>query len=148
MNIFANKFTTLISEQEGPPAEMVGEAPPGGDTEAFDKGLDPGTEPGSFNDVPENPAIALRKQQYGATMETLRTWVFEVEGWVETLNGLEGNSMNSQLNSADCDSIMADVQRSESKKISRLAQDLSGLSEALKQYLLSAEREAASRDTI
>ena len=96
----------------------------------------------------DNPAVALRQQQYGQTMDTLREWVGEVEGWVERLNGLEGDSINAQLNKADCDSIMADVGRSESKKISRLAQDLSSLSESLKQYLLSAEQKANSRETI
>jgi len=150
MNIFANKFNNLVSESSLIKEELPPEPgnPMDGDGEAFNQSLDPGTEPGSFDDVPENPAIALRQQQYGQTMQTLRSWVDNVEGWVETLNGLNGESMNSLLNAADCDSIMADVQRSESKKISRLAQDLSGLSEALKQYLLSAEQKVASRETI
>ena len=108
---------------------------PGGEEEN-PLGLDAGTPSDTFDDVPDNPAVALRKQQYGQTMTTLRSWVDQVEGWIDELNGLDNNSMNQQLNSADCDSIMADVQRSESKKISRLAQDLSSLSESLKQYLL------------
>jgi hypothetical protein len=149
MNSFAKKFTILLEQPELP-----GEAIP---SEADDElgiedenplGLDQGTPGDAFDDVPENPAVALRQQQYGQTMDTLRAWVEQVEGWVDTLNGLDGDSMNAQLNKADCDSIMADVGRSESKKISRLAQDLSSLSESLKQYLLSAEQKANSRDTI
>jgi hypothetical protein len=56
--------------------------------------------------------------------------------------------MNSQLNRVDCDSILADVQRSETKKISRLAQDLSSLSESLKQYLLAAQNKQQQAGSI
>jgi len=43
---------------------------------------------------------------------------------------------------------MSDVARSESKKISRIAQDLSSLGESLKQYLLTAQNKNAKKDTI
>ena len=153
MNSFARKFSILL---EATPEDAIPDEGLEGDTLSSDEGggdinplgLDQGTPSGAFDDVPENPAVALRQQQYGQTMTTLRNWVEEVEGWVTTLNGLDNNSINAQLNKADCDSIMADVQRSESKKISRLAQDLSSLSESLKQYLLSAEQKANSRETI
>ena len=56
--------------------------------------------------------------------------------------------MNYMLNKADCDSVMADIRRSESKKISRLAQDLSGLGESLKQYLLTAQQKKDTNETI
>lgn len=150
MNTFAKKFNILLEEAPGEAiADDAGLETPGEDPSAEgDLGLDQGTPQDTFNDVPDNPAVALRQQQYGQTMDTLRQWVGEVEGWVERLNGLEGDSINAQLNKADCDSIMADVGRSESKKISRLAQDLSSLSESLKQYLLSAEQKANSRETI
>ena len=149
MNTFAKKFNVLL--EQAPEEAITDEAgleTPGAEAPQGDLGLDQGTPEDAFNDVPDNPAVALRQQQYGQTMDTLREWVGEVEGWVERLNGLEGDSINAQLNKADCDSIMADVGRSESKKISRLAQDLSSLSESLKQYLLSAEQKANSRETI
>ena len=47
--------------------------------------------------------------------------------------------MQAQLNNAECDTMFADVSRSETKKIARTAQDLSALVESLKGYLLSAE---------
>ena len=153
MNSFARKFSILLEAtpedpipDEGLEGDTLSNAEDGGDMNPL--GLDQGTPSGEFDDVPTNPAVALRQQQYGQTMETLRSWIDEVEGWVTTLNGLDNDSINAQLNSADCDSIMADVQRSESKKISRLAQDLSSLSESLKQYLLSAQQKAESRETI
>ena len=55
---------------------------------------------------------------------------------------------NFAINSSDCDSIFTDIQRSESKKISRLAQDLSSLGESLKQYLLLAKRKESGADSI
>ena len=81
-------------------------------------------------------------------MSTLQTWITDVEGFIEYLNGLEDGSINSQLNRTDCDSILADVQRSESKKISRLAQDLSSLGESLKQYLQTAKSKDSRAATI
>ena len=138
MNAFKEKFVDLITERLNPTRDL----------DDSPLGLDPGTPEDTFDDVPENPAIALRKQQYGQTIATLRSWIEETERWIEQLNGIDGDSMNSKLNSVDCDSILADVARSESKKISRLAQDLSSLSESLKQYLLAAEQKKNSRETI
>jgi len=98
--------------------------------------------------IPDNPEIALRKQQSERTIQTLATWIGEVENFIDYLNGTGEGSINYTLNSSDCDSLMTDVQRSESKKISRLAQDLSSLGEALKQYLLLARRKESGADSI
>lgn len=114
------------------------------DEEAFSKSLDADTSAETFNDVKPNPEHSIKQEQLAASIGTLQGWITEVEGFIAFLNGLDEGSMNYQLNRADCDSIMADVRRSESKKISRLAQDLSSLSEALKQYLLSADNDKAN----
>jgi len=98
--------------------------------------------------IPDNPEIALRKQQSERTIQTLATWIGEVENFIDYLNGTEEGSINYTLNSSDCDRLMTEVQRSESKKISRLAQDLSSLGEALKQYLLLARRKESGADSI
>ena len=124
------------------------QAEPTTDAAAFQSGLDDGTNPETFNDVPDNPVAQFQAQQTANTITTLQTWINEVETFIEYLNGLDDSSINSQLNRTDCDSILADVKRSESKKISRLAQDLSGLSESLKQYLLTAKSEEKSSGTI
>ena len=55
------------------------------------------------------------------------------------MNGLQSTSLQAQLNNADCDTLFSDISRSETKKISRIAQDLRGLVESLKGYLLSSE---------
>ena len=147
MNAFQKKFQKLLTEAPGDP-ELPDPVSDEEDAEAFEGGLDQGTNPDDFNDVPENPINDLKKQQYGQTMDTLQGWIGDVEGWIEQLNGLDEGSMNHILNKADCDSVMADIRRSESKKISRLAQDLSGLGESLKQYLLQAQQKKDSNETI
>ena len=122
MNAFQRKFHKLLTE--APDLEelgAVGEEEIMSDDEdsaAFDAGLDQGTDPGEFDDVPENPINNLKKQQYTQTIDTIQGWITGVEGWIETLNGLDEGSMNYILNKADCDSVMADIRRSESKKIS------------------------------
>ena len=98
--------------------------------------------------VPDNPEIALKKQQTAKTISTITTWINEVENFIDYLNGTDAGSINHALNAADCDSLMTDIQRSESKKISRLAQDLSSLGESLKQYLLLARRKETNADSI
>tara|TARA_R100000805_G_C3542089_1_gene56837 strand:+ start:70 stop:489 length:420 start_codon:yes stop_codon:yes gene_type:complete len=134
MSKFSSKFfSKLVVEQEE--AEL---------TDQDRLGLEPETPQGEFDvEQQENPIAQLQSQQTANTINTLSTWIGEVEQFIEYLNGLDDNSLNSQLNRADCDSIMADIQRSETKKISRLAQDLSSLGESLKQYLQVAKNKQA-----
>tara|TARA_R110002167_G_scaffold9579_24_gene44387 strand:- start:231 stop:686 length:456 start_codon:yes stop_codon:yes gene_type:complete len=135
--IFKNQFERILTEEELPPVSSVE-----GDEAALVGGLDAGTPPEAFDDVPDNPEGFARADQVSGATGKLNEWIVKIEGFIEYLNGLTPTSMNYELNRADCSSIMADVQRSESKKISRVAQDLSSLSESLKQYLLGAERKA------
>lgn len=141
MKVFQNKFINLLEQDEVTPGA-------GTDEQAFQAGLDDGTDPETFNDVPDNPVAKFQAEQTANTVATLETWITEVEVFIEYLNGLDEGSVNSQLNRVDCDSILADVRRSESKKISRLAQDLSALGESLKQYLLAAKNKQSGSETI
>lgn len=138
MSIFSNKFFAIINEQDEPQNVT--------DQEAL--GTDEGTPEGTFDDVPDSPIATLQKQQNDNTISSLQAWIGQVETFINFLNGLDDGSINAQINKADCDSIMADIQRSESKKISRLAQDLSSLSESLKQYLIVANNKVQSVNTI
>lgn len=139
--VFTKYFKSLLNEAELPPPEE--ELPsPESDDQALQAGLDADTDPGAFNDVPANPEGQIQANSTTNSIDKLNQWIVEIEQFIEYLNGLSPSSMNYELNRADCSSIMSDVQRSESKKISRVAQDLSSLSEALKQYLLGAERKA------
>lgn len=145
MSSFQHKFLKIIQEEEEDPTMDASSA---ADREAFDAGLDDGTPPEAFDDVPANPIADFEAQQSAKTIGVLTNWVNNVEGFIEQLNGLSPDSMNAQLNQTDCGSIMSDVARSESKKISRIAQDLSSLGESLKQYLLTAQNKDSKKDTI
>ena len=63
----------------------------------------------------------------------------EIVNLVPKIPSLPDVSLQSQLNKADCDTLFNDISKSERKKISRIAQDLSALVESLKGYLNSAE---------
>lgn len=148
MNTFRKKFFNML--EEAPEDESVIDPgvmdEPTGD-EALTGAVEPETDIASLG-APDNPEVALRKQQSQRTIATLDTWIGEISNFIEYLNGTDEGSINYSLNSADCDSLMTDVQRSESKKISRLAQDLSSLEESLKQYLLLARRKETNADSI
>lgn len=145
MSSFQHKFLKIIQEEEEDPTM---DASGTTDKQAFEASLDRDTSPDAFNDVPSNPVADFEAQQSAKTIGVLTNWVSNVEGFIEQLNGLSPDSMNAQLNQTDCGSIMSDVARSESKKISRIAQDLSSLGESLKQYLLTAQNKDNKKDTI
>lgn len=150
MNSFQRKFFKLVNE--GPedleldPTLPVPDLPD--DEEGAAKEVVDDTTNISDLGAPDNPELALKKQQTARTISTLTTWIGEVENFIDYLNGTDDGSINFAINSADCDSILTDIQRSESKKISRLAQDLSSLGESLKQYLLLAKRKESGNDSI
>lgn len=144
MNIFRSRFFNMLNEApEDLPADPTSDV----EQQAVSDTMEPQTDVSQL-DVPDNPEIALKQQQSARTIQTLETWIGEVENFIDYLNGTEEGSINYTLNSSDCDSLLTDVQRSESKKISRLAQDMSSLSESLKQYLMLARRKETSRDSI
>jgi len=140
MKTFTQRFFKVLQEQdelEGP----VGPPPEAdlGDVDAATASLDPATDPAAFNDVGDNPAQAYEKEQDAQMGSSLQEWIGSIEGFIDVLNGLDSNSINSQINNAACDSLFEDIARSETKKIARIAQDLRGLSESLKSYLISKE---------
>ena len=142
MKTFTERFfKVLVTEQEDP----AGEA----DQLAAAAELDAGTDPAMLDvqDVPdgaapplagsENPASELQKQQNVQYAGQINGWVVDIEEFINYLNGLGEESLNSQINNAPCDTIFDDIARSETKKIGRIAQDLRSLSESLKSYLIS-----------
>ena len=149
MNLFEKKFLNILHEAPEAavdPAAAV-DVPAEAEAAAVADTMEPATDPAALA-VPDNPELALKKQQSERTISTIQTWIGEVEGFIDYLNGTDEGSINFTLNSADCDSLITDIQRSESKKISRLAQDLSSLGESLKQYLLLARRKESNSDSI
>ena len=142
MKTFTERFFTVLTEQDelGPEPELdPGVDPLAGDEGAAIDQLEPTTDPNMLNDVQDNPAQAFQKEQDAQMGSSLQEWIGNIEGFIDTLNGLEDTSINSQINNAPCDSLFEDIARSETKKIARIAQDLRGLSESLKSYLISKE---------
>jgi len=139
MNIFSNRFNVILEADEndalGPPVVPSPET----EADALDRGLDGTVPPSAIDDVAPTPEHQIEAQRTQASVGTIREWITKAEDFIEWCNGLNPGSVNSILNSANCDDILNDVRRTESKKISRLAQDLSSFSESLKQYLLSAQ---------
>ena len=143
MSIFKNTFTQVLREQE----EQELDISPESDEEALKAGLDDDSDINDFKS-PDNPLNQYRQQEESDTIEALTDWTTKVKNFIEFLNGTNGDSINFRLNQPNCNSIMADVRRSESKKISRLAQDLSSLEEALKQYLMSAANKFKENEVV
>lgn len=133
MKQYLDRFNTILEAEE----EVT-------DKEAFTATLDPGTDPGEFDSatnpqIPEGPSKeeVVRDQQ----ITTLQGWVTQVTEFISFLNGLESDSVQKQLNDAECDTLFNDIARGETKRIARLAQDLSGLNESFKGYLLANDED-------
>lgn len=114
------------------------------DKEAFAATLDPETDPGEF-DAATNPELPTgpSKEEIikDRQISTLQSWVTKVTEFISFLNGLDSDSIQKQLNDAECDTLFNDIARGETKRIARLAQDLSGLNESFKGYLLSNDED-------
>ena len=142
MKSFTDRFKDSLVK------EAVGDDVPMTDAEAAANELEPGTDPSMLDvEAPEmsgtgdiqNPAQDIMKAQNREFSGKIQEWVTKVEDFIDYLNGIGPESVNSQINSAPCDTIMDDISRSETKKIGRIAQDLRSLSESLKSYLIANE---------
>ena len=137
MNPFEKKFILMLEQEEDmvPPAPVDNVDPTvGGDEPDLDATVN------AVDDVPDNPGVSWRKDQNTQQRATIEGWVVKVGEFVEYLNGTEG-SIQKQLADADCDTMFNEVSRSETKKITRIAQDLSALEQSLKGYLISNDDE-------
>jgi hypothetical protein len=73
------------------------------------------------------------KQMY----DELSSWIQRMDEFSKYLNGTE-NSIQTKLNSAESDTLFDKIGIAETKKIARVAVEVSSLSEMLKGYLASA----------
>ena len=97
--------------------------------------VDKGVTPEDY-DVPAPPPEidTIKRNQ----IEELKSWISKIDNFVEFLNAPKPTSIQSKLHSAPCETLFDDIARSEKKKISRLAAELSTLAESLKGYLISS----------
>ena len=141
-DFFANKFKVILeAEDDLPTPEPVDDemAPPAEPPMPTEPAADDDATIGAIDDVEPSPVGDVKKAEAGRMKEELNEVITKVHEFTEYLNGTDGDSLQRRLNTADCDTLFAQISRSETKKISRIAQDLSALVESLKGYILSAE---------
>ena len=134
-NLYSKRFNVLL-EQEVADAPDV-------DAQAAAADLDPNTPPDAYDDVQPDadPVADAKNMENAGQIESLQQWIQQIDDFSEYMNGLGAESIQSQLNNSACETLYADIARSETKKIGRIAQDLRALSESLKAYLLSSDSE-------
>lgn len=129
MSLFKKAFDVVLEQD----ADAELEAPQS-DREAMAQQLDT-TAPEDY-DV-DAAAVAARDASKIEQKRKLQEWIAKIDDFTNYLNGTDGASLQSQLHKASCDSLFEKIARSETKKISRLASELSGLSQSMKGYLIS-----------
>jgi hypothetical protein len=129
MSLYQKRFKKFLSEQDDENTELT-------DQEAMASTLEPETSPEDFDvDVPagNDPVSTQSKQMF----EELSSWIDEMDRFGDYLNGTS-NSIQTSLNSAEPDTIFDSISNAETKKIARVAMEVSSLSEILKGYLAGA----------
>ena len=138
MSSFKNRFVNLLEQDSKEPVEELPPTP----EEALKAELDPETDPAALGAAPINPDQDIE----GAKAVAHETQAAEVEGWiakinefVSFLNDPTGPSINNKLHDAGCDSMFEKIASSETKRISRIAVELSGLIQSLNGFLIAGD---------
>jgi hypothetical protein len=135
MDLFKRAFNTIL-EQDVDDKLDTPSVEPKTDKEAMASKLDT-AKPEDF-DV-NAPTITDTQKVRQEQLSQLQVWIKKIDEFIEYLNGTNGESIQSKLHSATCETLFEDIARSEKKKIARLAAELSSLSESMKGYLISSE---------
>ena len=110
------------------------------DREAMAATLDKGSAPEDFDvQAPQLSTKDVLKQSYDMQAAELQGWISEIETFVQYINGDTDSSIQSKLHNASCDTMFEKIASSESKKISRVASELSALVQSFKGYLISGK---------
>ena len=130
MSLYQKRFKKFLSEQDNENTELT-------DQEAMASTLEPETSPEDFDvDVPANDEGAISSQSR-QMFEELNGWIQKMDEFSNYLNGTS-DSIQTSLNSAEGDTIFDSISNAETKKIARVAMEVSSLSEILKGYLAGA----------
>ena len=132
---YSKRFITLLEQEIDVDIDPVIAASPEDDRDAMSNTLDRGVTADEY-DIPQPaPKQDTVKQEQ---VQELKQWITKIDDFINYLNAPNRESIQTKLHSAQCDTMFDDIARSEKKKISRLAADLSTLSESLKGYLISS----------
>ena len=130
MSLYQKRFKKFLSEQDEQDIEMT-------DQEAMASTLDPETSPDDFDvDAPASGQGAIGAQSK-QMFDELSGWIQEMDRFSAYLNGTS-DSIQTSLNAAEPDTIFDSISNAETKKIARVAMEISSLSEILKGYLAGA----------
>lgn len=129
MNVYQKRFVRVLEAANDEVA----------DKEALAATLDPGTKPTDFDvqNVPNLTTKDVLKQSYEQQANELQQWINKIQEFVEYINGETQESIQTKLHSAGCDTMFEKIASSETKKISRVASELSALVQSFKGYLIS-----------
>ena len=128
MSLYQKKFNKFLNEQDD---EITDEL---SDAEAMETQLDPETSGDDFDiEAPDSPLANGQKEMY----DELNSWIQEMDRFSNYLNGTE-SSVQTKLNTAEDDTLYDSISNVETKKIARVAMEISSLSEILKGYLAGA----------
>lgn len=154
---FARKFLNIVLEAEddlpsiGDPAGLEDALPMSGSSDAspddftadqnqvdFEASLDVGTDKDAFDvdggsqDAESFSNIYVKKCHH---------WVEKIEEFANFLNGMDGGSLNKELNEADRDgSVFKGITRKVGDNIAKTAGELTRLAEALKKVVTDAPK--------
>ena len=130
MSVFQKRFIKVVEA-----ANELDE-----DKAAMAATLDQGTSPSDYNvNAPTLSTQDVLKQSYEMQAGELQGWISEIEKFVQYINGDTDGSIQSKLHNASCDTMFEKIASSESKKISRVASELSALVQSFKGYLISGK---------
>jgi hypothetical protein len=123
MSKFEKKFFSLLSEQEDVDALN---AAPEDDAESFQGSLDEPDTAGDFEEVQE-PNV-----DYGADLETLKSWIGTIDQFKEYINGENGSILGKLKAEAKVGTLFDDISDATKAEILDIAERLASLNEQLK----------------
>tara|TARA_R100000152_G_C6759585_1_gene183546 strand:- start:886 stop:1311 length:426 start_codon:yes stop_codon:yes gene_type:complete len=131
MSFFGKHFVKLLEQDETVTVT---------DTEAMETQLEPGTEVADFQvDAPTLDGGEVTAQSNAAQAQELVDIIGRMEEFTNYLNSEKPDSVQSTLHAASCDTLFNKIAGAETKKIARVAMELSSLIENLKGYLHTVE---------
>jgi hypothetical protein len=130
MNLFTKRFNTLLEAETAEPAPTP--------EEALQSELDPGTDPAALGAAPISPDVETAKESsLNAQKEELTQWIGRIEEFIDFLNGVNEGSIQTKLHNAGCESMFERIASSETKRVARVAVELSALAESFKGFLIA-----------
>ena len=137
-NLFEKAFVHVLREAPEPVQPEAGSEL--SDSDAMAQTLDKGTNPADFDadaGAAADHMVATSKMQANM-VASLKGWISQLEQFSTFLNGTDDNSLQSKLKNCVPDTLFDKIRVAETKKIARVAMEISSLNEMFKGYLASS----------